>query len=54
MELEGKTGKVESIIEEQGKVRLRMDRGRRVLVSLDRVRVQEVEHMGGAEDSKAA
>ena len=54
MELEGKTGEVESIIEEQGKVRLRMDCGRRVLVSLDRVRVQEVEHMGGAEDSKAA
>ena len=54
MELEGKTGEVESIIQEQGKVRLRMDCGRRVLVSLDRVRVQEVEHMGGAEDSKAA
>ena len=53
-ELEGKTGEVESIIEEQGKVRLRMDCGRRVLVSLDRVRVQEVEHMGGAEDSRAA
>ena len=32
-ELEGKTGEVESIIEEQGKVRLRMDCGRRVLVS---------------------
>ena len=31
-----------------------MDCGTRVLVSLDRVRVQEVEHMGGAEDSKAA
>ena len=54
MELEGKAGEVESIIEEQGKVRLRKDCGRRVLVSLDRVRVQEVEHMGGAEDSKAA
>ena len=53
-ELEGKTCEVESIMEEQGKVRLRMDCGRRVLVSLDRVRVQEVEHMKGAEDSKAA
>ena len=54
MELEGKTGEVESIMEEQGKVRLRMDCGRRVLVSLDKVRVQEVEHMKGAEDSRAA
>ena len=53
MELEGKIGEVESIMEEQGKVRLRMDCGRRVLVSLDRVRVQQVEHMKGTEDSKA-
>ena len=52
MELEGKTGEVESIMEEQGKVRVRMDCGRRVLVSLERMRVQEVEHMKGAEDSK--
>ena len=49
-ELEGKTSEVESIMEEQGKVRVRMDCGRRILVSLERVRVQEVEHMKDAKD----
>ena len=54
-ELEGKIGEVESIMEDQGKVRVKMDRGIRVLVSLERVgRVQEVEHMKDAEDSKSA
>ena len=53
-ELEGKIGEVESIMEERGKVRVRMDCGRRVLVSLERVRVQGVEHMKDAEDSKSA
>ena len=53
-ELEDKTGEVESIMEEQGKVRVRIDCGKRVLVSLERVRVQEVERMKDAEDSKCA
>ena len=53
-ELEGKPGEVESIMEEQGKARVRMDCGTRVLVSPKRVTVQEVEHMKDAEDSKSA
>ena len=54
MELEGTTGEIDSIMEEQGKVRLQTDCGRRVFVSLDRVGVQEVEHMKGVEDSRTA
>ena len=42
-------------MEDQGKVRVRMDCGKRVLVSLERVgRVQEVVDMEDAEDSKFA
>ena len=52
-ELEGKIGEVKCITEEQRKLRVRMDCCRRVLVSLEMVRVQGVEHMKDTEVSKS-
>ena len=52
-ECKGKTGEVKHIMEEQGKLRVRMYRGIRVLVLLEMVMLQGVEHMKDTEDSKS-
>ena len=53
-ELERKRGEVASVVQEQGKVRVRLDCGKHVLVSAERVaRGQGVEHVNEAADPTA-